>query len=161
MQFTKHSGIYTLYTEQLLEASIEEVWSFFSNPENLNSLSPTEIGFAITSPLQKNMYRGQIITYKIALFPLVKLNWVTEITQVEPQQFFIDEQRFGPYKMWHHEHIFTSTENGVLMIDKISFKMPYGPLGRFAYFLFVKRKLTAIFKYRAEMTLGVFKRKYH
>lgn len=153
MKFTRHSGIYRLYAEQQLNAPIEKVWEFFSDPENLNKLSPKEIGFEITSPVTKPAYPGQIITYKIQLFPIIKMKWCTEITQIETNSFFIDEQRFGPYKMWHHEHRFISNEKGVLMTDTVWFKMPFGILGHLAMVLFVKKKLRRIFQFRAENTI--------
>jgi len=149
MEFTKHSGVYRLYLEQVLNSSEQEVWQFFSNPENLNKLSPQEIAFSITSDTSNSMYKGQIITYKIQLFPLVKLKWVTEITHVEEGKYFVDEQRFGPYKMWHHEHHFIPQNGTVKMIDIVWFKLPFGVFGRLAYFLFIKKKITAIFNFRA------------
>lgn len=113
------------------------------------------MGFYITSPHQTNMYAGQIISYKIGILPLIKSNWITEITQVKNQSFFIDEQRFGPYKMWHHEHHFFEVENGVEMRDKISFKIPFGFMGHMAYALFIKKQLHKIFTFRKE-TLNLY-----
>jgi ligand-binding SRPBCC domain-containing protein len=153
VHFTFHSGVYTLQTEQFLNAAPEKVWQFFSQPENLNKLSPSEIGFEITSPHVAVMHPGQIITYKIKLMPLVKFNWVTEITHVKTGEFFVDEQRFGPYKMWHHQHLFEPLEKGVFMRDVVVFKLPYGIFGRLAFALFIKKKLQAIFKYRAQEVL--------
>jgi ligand-binding SRPBCC domain-containing protein len=150
-----HSGVYTLKTEQFLPVTIDEAWDFFSNPGNLAKITPEEMGFIITSGTLEQMFAGQIITYKIGIFPGIKTNWVTEITQVKEKAFFIDEQRFGPYKMWHHEHHFKQTEDGVLMTDRVTFKIPFGILGRFAYFLFIKRKLNQIFSFRAK-TLSDF-----
>ena len=107
------------------------------------------MGFHITSSVDKKAYTGQTITYKVNVLPLVKLNWVTEITAVKEEQYFIDEQRFGPYAMWHHEHFFEELPNGnTLMKDKISYKIPFGPLGKLAQVLFIKRQLRGIFEYR-------------
>jgi ligand-binding SRPBCC domain-containing protein len=146
-----HSGVYTLKTEQFLPVTIDEAWDFFSNPGNLAKITPEEMGFIITSGTLEQMFAGQIITYKIGIFPGIKTNWVTEITQVKEKAFFIDEQRFGPYKMWHHEHHFASTENGVLMTDRVTFKIPFGIFGRLAYLIFIKKKLYQIFSFRAKM----------
>lgn len=149
IHFKKHSGIYTLETEQELAVSIKEAWNYFSSPENLEKITPPSMGFKITSKVDKKAYEGQIITYKVSPVPFIKTNWVTEITKVKEACFFIDEQRFGPYKMWHHEHFFESLPNGnTLMKDKISYKIPFGFLGHLAQALFVKKQLTSIFTYR-------------
>lgn len=156
MEFKKHSGIYTLKTSQLLPANIEKAWTFFSNPVNLDVLTPENMRFTITSEEMLKMYKGQIITYKIGILPFIKSNWVTEITMVEENSYFIDEQRFGPYKMWHHEHIFIPKGNQTEMIDKISFALPLGFLGSLAYKLFVKKKLTEIFRFRSKKIQEIF-----
>lgn len=149
IHFKKHSGIYTLSTEQILNVPLEKAWDFFSAPENLQKITPSHMGFQITSEVDKKAYAGQIITYKVGILPGVKSNWVTEITQVKEQQFFIDEQRFGPYAMWHHEHWFEELPEGkTLMKDKISYKIPFGFLGHIAQSIFIKRQLKGIFKHR-------------
>lgn len=152
-----HSGVYTLKTKQILPISLEKAWEFFSNPGNLAKITPGEMGFIITSGTPEQMFAGQIITYKIGIFPGVQNNWVTEITQVKEKAFFIDEQRFGPYKMWHHEHHFKQTEEGVLMTDRVTFKIPFGIFGRLAYLIFIKRKLHQIFSFRAQTLNNYFK----
>jgi len=156
MEFKKHSGIYTLTVNQVLPAPIEVVWDFFSCPENLNKLTPKNLGFQITSSPVKEMYPGQIITYKIGIFPLIKSNWVTEITFVKNNSYFIDEQRFGPYKMWHHEHHFRTVDGGTEMADKVTFALPFGLMGHLAYYLFVKRKLKSIFNFRYQTIQQIF-----
>jgi ligand-binding SRPBCC domain-containing protein len=152
-----HSGIYTLKTQQILPISLEKAWDFFSNPGNLAKITPAKMGFFITSGTPERMFAGQIITYKIGILPSIKSNWVTEITQVCEKAFFIDEQRFGPYRMWHHEHHFTPVDNGVLMTDRVTFKIPFGIFGRLAYLVFIKRKLNQIFSFRAQMLNDFFK----
>lgn len=152
-----HSGVYTLKTQLILPIRLDIAWDFFSNPGNLARITPTEMGFIITSDKPERMFAGQIITYKIGIFPGVKSNWVTEITQVNEKIFFIDEQRFGPYKMWHHEHHFKSVDGGVTMTDRVTFKIPFGFVGRMAYGLFIRRKLLQIFNFRAEMLSNYFK----
>ncbi|MGG6230150.1 SRPBCC family protein [Tenacibaculum sp. SDUM215027] len=149
IHFKKHSGIYTLSTEQVLNVPLQQAWDFFSSPENLQKITPSHMGFQITSGVDKKAYAGQIITYKVGVLPGVKSNWVTEITQVKEQQFFIDEQRFGPYKMWHHEHRFEELPNGkTVMKDKISYRIPFGFLGHIAQSIFIKKQLKEIFKHR-------------
>ena len=145
----KHSGIYTLTTEQVLNVTLDKAWDFFSSPDNLQKITPKEMGFEITSVVDKRAYPGQIVTYKVGIMPGVRSSWVTEITQVKDNVFFIDEQRFGPYKMWHHEHWFEELSDGkTLMKDKISYKIPFGPLGHLAQNIFIKKQLFAIFEHR-------------
>jgi ligand-binding SRPBCC domain-containing protein len=160
INFTKHSGIYTLQTSQKLYISIEEAWNYFSSPENLANITPPKMGFNSTSKVDKKAYQGQIITYKVSPMPFIKMNWVTEITQVKKQEFFIDEQRFGPYKMWHHEHWFEALEDGsTLMKDKISYKIPFGFLGYLAQTIFIKKQLQSIFEYRYQILEKLFNAK--
>ena len=149
IKIIKHSGIFTLTTEQVLNVGLEDAWEFFSSPVNLQKITPKHMGFKITSDIAKKAYAGQIITYNIGLLPGVKSSWVTEITQVEDKSFFIDEQRFGPYKMWHHEHWFESIDGSkTIMKDKISYKLPFGVLGLIAQNIFIKKQLKQIFNYR-------------
>ena len=150
IHFSKHSGIYTLKVSQELPIGIEEAWDFFSSPKNLEKITPDHMGFVITSELPPKMYPGQIISYKVSPIPGVKTNWVTEITHVEDNKFFVDEQRFGPYSMWHHEHHFKEKGDKVLMTDKVSYKIPLGILGQMAHGLFIKRQLRGIFEYRIQ-----------
>ena len=150
-QIVAHSGVYTLSTEQILNMSLKEAWDFFSSPENLAKITPEEMGFDITSAEPERMFAGQIITYKIKIFPFIKSNWVTEITQVENNSYFIDEQRLGPYKMWHHEHHFFKTQKGTKMVDRVTYRIPFGVIGRWAHSLFIKKKLNYIFNYRAKV----------
>ncbi len=158
IQFSKHSGIYTLEASQELNISLAEAWDYFSSPENLSKITPPKMGFHITSKVDRKAYQGQIITYKVSPIPFIKTNWVTEITAVKEQEFFIDEQRFGPYSMWHHEHFFEELANGkTLMKDKISYKIPFGFLGSIAQSLFIKNQLQSIFEYREEVLDTIFK----
>ena len=157
LRFDKHSGIYSLHTEQKLNCSLEEAWLFFSDPKNLEVITPDDLSFRITSTEIEEMFKGQIITYRIGLFPGISSNWVTEITAVQKEQYFIDEQRFGPYSMWHHLHAFEVLEDGtVLMKDKVHFKPPLGVLGKLAYGLFIKKKLKGIFEFRFEKLEKLF-----
>ena len=152
IQIAKHSGIYTLYTEQLLNVSLVEAWDFFSSPGNLKEITPKHMSFKVTSSIERKAYPGQIVTYRIGVLPGIKVSWVTELTKVVEQQYFVDEQRFGPYSMWHHEHWFEETEEGkTLMKDKVSYKIPFGPLGHLAQQLFIKKQLHGIFEYRYEV----------
>jgi ligand-binding SRPBCC domain-containing protein len=148
VEFFEHSGLYSLHTEQFLPISLEEAWHFFSTPQNLQKLTPGDLDFKITSPKLDGIYQGQMITYNIKIFPIFPSKWVTEITAVEDHKFFIDEQRFGPYKLWHHQHHFKEVEGGVLMTDIVHFKLPFALLAPLAYKLYVKKKLGEIFSFR-------------
>ena len=151
MEIRQHSGLFTLQTEQTLPLSILEAWNFFSNPKNLLKITPDHLGFEITSDVPEEIYPGCLITYKVSPFLGIKTNWVTEITQVKTGRYFIDEQRYGPYSMWHHEHFFFETKNGVLMKDKITYKVPGGLIGRALHPIIVLPRLKQIFSYRSEV----------
>ena len=154
----EHSNIFTLKSEQELPISISEAWSFFSSPENLAKITPPEMKFKITSGAPKNAYTGQIISYKINVLKNVRINWVTEITCVEFEKYFIDEQRFGPYKMWHHEHFFEKIDtDGCKMIDVVTYKLPLGFLGKIGHKIFIIKQLQKIFEFRRSVMCDLFK----
>jgi ligand-binding SRPBCC domain-containing protein len=141
---------------QFVPANIDVVWNFFSSPANLSKITPPEMGFFITSPAQPQMYPGMFITYKVSPFAGIKLNWVTEITQISEKKFFIDEQRRGPYSIWHHEHHFKEVEGGVEMRDILFYSLPLGFIGTIADQVFVKQKVKQIFDFRGKRILEIF-----
>ena len=140
--------LYTISRKLGLPLPIEKVWSFFSNPENLTLITPPGLGFNITSDVPQKMYEGMIITYTITPVLNFPVRWVTEITHVDEPRLFVDEQRFGPYRFWHHQHLFKEINGGVEVTDLIHYALPLGPLGRIAHELFVKRQLNEIFDFR-------------
>lgn len=146
---SRYSGIYRLESRQLIQQPLDIVWDYFSRPENLQELTPKDLDFTILSPLEAQMYPGQIIVYKIGILPMLKSTWVTEITHVEENVSFVDEQRFGPYTLWHHRHAFQETAEGIVMTDIVHFKLPFGVTGRLFYPL-IRKKLFKIFKFRIE-----------
>lgn len=149
IQFHYHSGIYTLETVQQLPIGMDKAWQFFSSPSNLKEITPPSMQFDVTSPhVNEKMFQGQIISYRVAPFPGIKTNWVTEITHVKDKEYFIDEQRFGPYSMWHHTHKFKEIPGGVEMHDIVNYKVPLAFFGRLAHQLMVQRRLQQIFTYR-------------
>ena len=150
--------MYRLENTQIIPVSLEEAWDFFSSPKNLNAITPPDLSFEIISPESdiQRMYPGQIIRYKIQPFPLLKMNWVTEITQVREKAFFIDEQRFGPYKFWHHQHHFIPVENGVEMRDLLHYDLSFGPLGSLMNSLVVQNKIEGIFNFRKKKVDELF-----
>ena len=148
--------IHTLEQEQRLPISRDEAWDFFSSPANLNEITPEDLGFEITNPPTAKMFEGQIITYRVKLAPAIRLSWVTEIKCVDEGRSFVDEQRFGPYKFWHHRHEFEPVPDGVLMRDIVHYALPFGPLGTLAHRLFVRRKLEWIFGFRKRILASRF-----
>ncbi len=131
-----------------LATSIQEAWDFFSSPANLKVITPPHLGFDITSDPPESIYPGLIISYTVRPILHIPLEWVTEITQVDAPRYFVDEQRKGPYTMWHHEHIIHEHDKGVVVEDCVSYLMPFGLLGKIAHSLMVKRQLGKIFSYR-------------
>ncbi len=116
------------------------------------------MNFKITSgDLPEEIYKGQIITYKVSPVLGIPLNWKTEITEVQKNKLFIDEQKKGPYKLWHHEHHFEQQKDGVLMTDEVHYALPLGPLGTLAHTLFVKKQLEEIFEFRRKKVEEIFK----
>jgi ligand-binding SRPBCC domain-containing protein len=143
--------LHQLKQEQLLPISLSEAWEFFSAPGNLNEITPPDLGFQITHLDGGKMHEGQIISYRVKIAPLVWIPWITEIKAVEEGRSFIDEQRFGPYKFWHHRHTFEEVEGGVLMRDQVYYGLGFGPFGGLAHLLFVRRKLLWIFESRRKI----------
>jgi ligand-binding SRPBCC domain-containing protein len=141
---------------QFVPASLDTVWGFFSSPANLSKITPSEMGFLITSPEQKDFYAGMFITYKVSPAQGIKLDWVTEITQISDRKFFIDEQRRGPYSIWHHEHHFKEVEGGVKMHDILYYALPYGFIGKLANLIFVRTKVKQIFDFRENQIEELF-----
>lgn len=153
-------GVYTLKASQKIPASKEEVWDFISSPKNLKEITPDYMGFEIQTELPEKMYPGMMIQYKVSPILGIKMTWVTEITHVEHEKFFVDEQRVGPYSMWHHQHHIQEIPGGILMEDIIDYQPPMGLLGDIANSLFIARQLNEIFAYRKqaiEKRFGVFK----
>lgn len=142
--------LHSLIQNQCLPISRAEAWAFFSNPKNLEALSPPDVRFEITSPPSERTYEGQIVTYRIQVFPLVRVSWVTEIKALEDGVAFVDEQRFGPYRFWHHRHSFEDIPGGVRMHDVVHYGLGMGPFGAIAHALVVRRKLESIFQFRRE-----------
>lgn len=125
------------------------VWEFMSSPANLAKITPAYMGFQILNDLATNeMYPGQIIEYYVTPLGGIKMHWVTEITHVKDKDYFIDEQRFGPYSFWHHKHFLKEAPGGVEMTDILHYKVPFGFLGKIVNALFIKKKIDEIFKYR-------------
>lgn len=142
-------AVYQLEKRQLITADITEVWHFISSPANLKYITPAYLGFEIVNKnTPEKMYPGLIITYNICPLFGIKMKWVTEITHVKENEYFVDEQRIGPYSMWHHQHKFLPVKEGVLMIDIVTYKPPFGILGVLSNRFFIRNKLDGIFSFR-------------
>ena len=148
--------IYRLETIQNLPISQKEAWDFLSDPKNLKTITPNYMGFEILSGAAERMYAGQIIQYIVTPVFGIPTKWVTEITHVQEGSYFVDEQRFGPYDLWHHKHFINPIKNGVEMIDIIDYKIPFGFLGSIAHPLLVAPKLKEIFEYRKNALVALF-----
>lgn len=149
--------LYELKRTQVIPAPIDLVWDFFSTPENLKIITPPFMGFIVTSgSIKAKMYEGQIISYIVKPLMGIPITWVTEITHMKNLEYFIDEQRFGPYKFWHHEHFFKQTSNNVEMTDIVKYALPAGPFGEIIHEVIVKNKLQKIFEFRFKKTRELF-----
>jgi ligand-binding SRPBCC domain-containing protein len=148
---------YLLRTEQAIPISLEQAWDFFSSPLNLAKITPKEMNFVVTSDYNKDtkMYPGMIITYKVSPIFGIKMNWMTEITHVKEGEYFVDEQRFGPYALWHHQHHFKAIKGGVLMNDILNYAIPYGIIGRLSNAILVDKQIKKIFDYREKAITGL------
>jgi len=148
--------IYTLHKKQNLPITKEKAWEFLSSPKNLKTITPDYMGFNILSGADRPMFSGQIIQYIVTPILGIKTKWVTEITHVEEGKYFVDEQRFGPYALWHHKHFINEIDGGVEMEDIIDYKVPMGILGQLVHPILVKPKLEEIFNYRTQKLEELF-----
>ncbi|WP_100611332.1 SRPBCC family protein [Confluentibacter lentus] len=148
--------VYTLYKKQLLPISKKEAWAFLSDPKNLKTITPDYMGFDILSGADRPMFAGQIIQYIVTPILGIKTKWVTEITHVVDGEYFVDEQRFGPYALWHHKHFIKEIDGGVEMEDIIDYKVPFGILGQLVQPILVQPKLEEIFNYRTKKLEELF-----
>ena len=149
--------IYTLQRKQVLPISMTEAWDFFSTPKNLAKITPEHMGFQILYISGGDKaYAGQLIRYKIKILPGIRVHWVTEITHVKEPFHFIDEQRFGPYALWHHQHHFKEVPGGVEMTDEVNYAIPLGMVGRLVHWFFVGAEVNRIFDFRYKMLANYF-----
>jgi ligand-binding SRPBCC domain-containing protein len=148
--------IYTLHTKQNLPITLDEAWDFLSDPKNLKTITPEYMGFNILRGADRPMYQGQLIQYIVTPILGIPTKWVTEITHVVDKKFFVDEQRFGPYALWHHKHFIKAIPGGVEMEDIVDYKVPFGVLGQMVQPFIVAPKLNEIFEYRRKKLVELF-----
>lgn len=148
--------VHYLYREQIIPAPVQKVWDYFCDPENLNEITPSDMNFEIIHGGDVKMYEGQIIEYRVEFLRGVRSLWLTEIVHVREGEYFVDEQRVGPYRFWYHEHIFEKTEYGTKMTDRVTYVVPFGILGDILDKIWISRRLKNIFDFRMKKIIGLF-----
>lgn len=152
--------IHQLERQQQLNCDLETAWKFFSSANNLSEITPKDMNFVVRTQLSEDeIYEGMVIDYYVSPLFDIKLKWQTIIVEVESKKMFTDFQNKGPFKMWHHHHFFIPNENGVLMVDKVNYELPFGFLGEFAHKIMVKKKLENIFDFRFDFLEKKFNKK--
>lgn len=148
--------MHQLIRKQFVKTDLNTCWDFFSSPSNLKVITPDYMGFDVKTDVPEKMYEGLIISYTVKPLLGIPMEWVTEITHINEKSFFVDEQRIGPYKMWHHEHHFKEIDGGVEMTDIVSYVIPFGILGKLVQPILVQPKLEEIFAYRFKVVDNLF-----
>lgn len=148
--------MYQIKRTQLVRTDLKTCWKFFSDPSNLQKITPDYMGFKVLTEVPSEMYEGLVISYTVSPLFGIPMNWVTEITHVRDLHYFVDEQRIGPYRMWHHEHHFKEVEGGVEMTDIVSYVPPFGLVGKAVHPFIVKNKLNEIFEHRFKAVEQLF-----
>lgn len=148
--------MHQLKSIQKIPITLDEAWEFFSSPKNLKVMTPEELNLVPRGELPDRMYPGQFIEYKVKPVLNIPMTWVTEITQVREREFFVDEQRVGPYKIWHHQHHFREIDGGVEMTDIIDYLLPLGPIGVLTEWLFVGKQIEGIFEFRNKKLVELY-----
>jgi ligand-binding SRPBCC domain-containing protein len=148
--------IHHLERRQVIPVPLAQAWDYFATPRNLEEMTPPSLSFRILWGGDEPMYQGQLIGYRVKVAPLMWVNWLTEITVVEHQHAFVDEQRRGPYRLWHHLHRFAAVDGGTECLDRVRYELPFGPCGDVLHSLWIKRQLSHIFAYRAQHLIQKF-----
>ena len=143
--------IYKLCREQIVKTDIDTAWNFISSPRNLKKLTPDDLAFEIVSHLPEVMYEGLLIEFRVGIPLAGKQTWLSEIKNIRERHSFVDEQKIGPYKLWHHYHEIRAEDKGIRFTDTVHYALPFGPLGTIAEALYVRRMLHHIFDFRQEM----------
>ena len=148
--------IHYLHREQIIPAPMEAVWAYFCDPKNLNKITPSDMNFEIVQGGDAAMYEGQIIEYRVEFIRGLRSLWLTEIAHVREREYFVDEQRVGPYRFWYHEHIFEVVPNGTKMTDRVTYAIPFGILGDVVNTVWISRRLKNIFDFRKRKIAELF-----
>ncbi len=145
-----------LHREQFVAGDPARIWEFFATPRNLDTLTSPHLRFRMIGDMATRMYAGQVIEYRVGIVPGLWSRWLTEITHVRAGEYFVDEQRLGPYRLWHHEHRFTPAQGGLHMIDHVTFDPGWSVCGDLGYLLWIRGKLDRIFDFRAQRIVALF-----
>lgn len=148
--------MHTIRRTQKIPITEEQAWDFFSSPENLPIITPPGMGFIIRSEIPAVMYEGLFIHYTVKPLFNIPVHWVTEITHIRKPFFFVDKQRKGPYRVWHHQHLFTPVAGGVEMTDIVDYQIPFGAIGKLLHALIIRKKIISIFEYRRKKLIELF-----
>src|SRR5512139_886201 len=148
--------IHRLYREQIIPAPLEMVWGYFCDPKNLNTITPPDMNFEILRGGDVPMYEGQLIEYRVEFVRGIRSRWLTEISHVRECEYFVDEQRLGPYRFWYHEHAFEELSSGTLMKDRVTYAVPVGVLGDVLDRIWIAERLKHIFDYRGKKIIELF-----
>lgn len=148
--------LHRLQRVQILSVSLEEAWQFFSSPFNLPSITPPWLNLKVSNRVSNKMFPGMVIAYRVTPFLGIPVGWVSEITHVDPLRYFVDEQRFGPYRFWHHQHHFQTVEEGIEMIDTVHYALKFGLFGNLMHTFLIRKKLEEIFDFRRAMLGKLF-----
>jgi len=148
--------IYTLERTQTVRMTLSDCWNFFSDPRNLPKITPPSLKFHVLTRLPEKVYPGLMIQYDVTPILGIRVSWLTEIVQVDEPNYFADEQRHGPYRLWHHEHFFRDLGAGQVEVrDLVHYIPPFGPLGGIINAALIRRQLAAIFDYRSKTLEGM------
>lgn len=148
--------LYRILSRQQLPTTLEQAWDFCSTPRNLPAITPEWLHFTVTSDVPDRMYPGLAMTYSITPVPFWRVEWLTVITAIDEGRNFVDEQRTGPYRLWHHEHRFEPVDGGVEMRDVVHYALPLDPLSRPLHDYLVRRQLQDVFEYRFRSLARLF-----
>ena len=148
--------IHRLYREQIIPAPREKVWEYFCDPKNLNTITPPDMNFYILNGGDVPMYEGQLIEYRVEFVRGIRSRWLTEISHIRECEYFVDEQRMGPYRFWYHEHAFEERSSGTLMKDQVTYAVPMGFLGDILDRIWIAERLNHIFDYRRKKIIQLF-----
>jgi len=147
---------YNIKFEQFIDLPIENVFNFFSKPDNLSLITPPRLKFNILTPRPLAMKEGQLIDYSLTIMYLLRFHWRTLIIQYQKPYTFIDQQIKGPYSLWHHTHTFEEKNGGTIITDNVIYAVPFGLLGRFINMIYIKYDLNSIFNYRHKILNKIF-----
>jgi ligand-binding SRPBCC domain-containing protein len=152
--------IYCLKRRQLLPISLTEAWKFFSQPLNLPQITPPWLELKLTCTVPEMMHAGMLITYRLKPLLGLPVTWISEITHAREPEFFVDEQRFGPYRFWHHQHLFKTVKDGTEISDIVHYAFGFGMLSPLLDRLFIQPRLKNIFEYRSDKLNQLFNKPY-